>query len=377
LRLLWVPGYRPTVLYGGRAIRNEVRGVVGTLLRAICVAVALLPAAGAFPAAGDDGPPHVDSAAVRPSRTTLRPLDLPELAPKVAPGRSGREVVLLVAGIGSSSSDRTWDALIGRLRADPRYEVRRFGADPEHPYDTVGRLSDNADALTAEVRELATRYGTVHLIAHSMGGAVVDTALARGLSASDGVRTYIALAAPHDGSTAARYAQVVAQMAGDARPEARAIASIVQGRDIAGPATEDLARLRLGATAAGIARLDLRMASDVAVIERDAAVPGVDARVLLPRGAGEWLDGHGAITSDPRALDLVTTTVARRAAPSDMRGVEIAQAARTSRIADAVMPWALGLAAVCLIAACWALRRRRLPFVRTWANARNAGLARP
>jgi len=350
--------------------------VLGTLLRAICVAVALLPAAGAFPAAGDDGPPRTDSATVRPSRTTLRPLDLPELASPVAPRQSDREVVLLVAGIGSTSSDGTWDALIARLRTDPRYEIRRFGADPEHPYDTVGRLADNADALTAEVRQLASRYRAVHLVAHSMGGAVVDTAFARGLSANDGVQTYIALAAPHDGSTTARVAQVVARVAGDGEPEARAIGSLVQGRDIAGPATADLARLHAGPRAVGVARLDLRMASDIVVIARDAADPGVETRVLLPQGAGEWVDGHGAITRDPRALDLVTTTLARRAAPPDLRGAEIAQAARTSRIADAVMPWALALIGVCLLAACWSLRRHRLPFVRTWVNARNARLAR-
>lgn len=351
--------------------------MLGTLLRAICVAAALLPAAGAFPAAGDDGPPRLDSATVRPSRTTLRPVELPELAPPAARPQSDREVVILVAGIGSRSSDGTWDTLIGRLRADPRYEIRRFGADPEHPYDTVGSLADNADALTAEVRELAMRYRGVHLVAHSMGGAVVDTALARGLSANDGLQSYIALAAPHDGSTVARYAQVVDRAAGDAEPEARAIGSLVQGRDIAGPAIADLARLHAGPRPAGIARLDLRMASDVTVIARDAAAPGVDARVLLPRGSDEWLDGHGAITRDPRTLDLVTATIARRAAPPDLRGAEIAEAARTSRIADAVVPWVLAIAAVCLLAGCWALRRRRLPFVRWLANARNARLARP
>jgi len=351
--------------------------VLGTLLRAICVAVALLPAAGAFPAAGDDGPPRTDGAAVRPSRTILRPTEVPELAPDPAPRPSDREVVLLVGGIGSVSSDGTWDLLIARLRTDPRYEIRRFGADLDHPYDSVGHLADSADALIGEVHLLAARYHGVHLIAHSMGGAVVDTAIARGLSADDGVQTYIALASPHDGSTAARAAQVVALVAGDAAPEARAISSLVQGRDIAGPATVDLARLHARPPVAGIARLDLRMASDITVLERDAAAPGVETRVLAPHGIGEWLDGHGAITRDPRALDLVTTTLAGRAAPPDTRGAEIAAAARTSRIADVLVPCALALLAVCLIAGCWTLRRSQLPFVRAWADARNARLGRP
>ena len=351
--------------------------MLGTFLRAICVAVALLPAAGAFPAAGDDGPPREVGAAVRPARTVLRPLELSELAPNFALRPSDKEVVVLIAGIGSAASDPTWDALIGRLRTDPRYEIRRFGADPAYPYDTLGRLPDNADALTAEVRDLATRYHGVHLVAHSMGGAVVDTAIARGLSADDGVQTYIALATPHDGSTAARFAQIVALDAGGAAPEARAIASFVQDRDITGPATVDLARLHARPAAVGIARLDLRMASDLTVIGRDAADPGVDSRILAPRGSREWLDGHGAVTRDPRALDLVTTTIARRAPPPDARGAEIADAARTSRLADAVVPWALALIAVCLLAGCWALRRSRLaPLVRIWAELRNARLGR-
>lgn len=350
--------------------------MLGTLFRAICVAVALLPAAGAFPAAGDDGPPRTESAAVRPSRTILRPLEVPELAPDVVPRQSDHEVVILIAGIGSSPSDRTWDALIARFRADARYEIRRFGADPEHPYDTGGRLTANADALTAQVRELATRYRAIHLVAHSMGGAVVDTAIARGLSADDGVQSYIALAAPHAGSTVARYAQLVARGAGDAGAEARALGSFIQGRDIAGPATADLARLQAGSPTAGIARLDLRMASDVAVIGRDANDPGIDSRILVPHGADEWIDGHGGITRDTRALDLVTTTVARRVAPPDLRGSEIAEAARTSRTLDAAVPLALALLALCLLAGCLALRRSRLPFVRPWADARNARLGR-
>jgi len=230
--------------------------------------------------------------------------------------------------------------------------------------------------LTAEVRELATRYRAVHLVAHSMGGAVVDTAIARGLSADDGVQTYIALASPHDGSTAARYAQAVARGAGDAGPEARALGAFIQGRDIAGPATADLARLQVRPPTVGITRLDLRMASDVTVIGRDANDPGIDSRILVPHGAGEWIDGHGEITRDTRALDLVTTTVARRAAPQDLRGTEIAEAARASRIADAAVPLALALLALCLLAGCWALRRARLPFVRPWADARNARLGR-
>ena len=119
------------------------------------------------------------------------------------------------------------------------------------------------------------------------------------------------------------------------------------------------------------------MASDVTVLQRDAADPGVDTRILAPRGAGEWLDGHGAITSDPRALDLVMTTIARRAAPADARGAEIAEAARTSHLVDLTVPWALALIGVCLLAGCWVLRRSRfVPPVRAWVDRRVAKLVR-
>src|SRR6266542_1616997 len=172
-------------------------------IRAWCVVTALALSVlgpGALVAAGDDGPPK-PVATDRPIRTSIRPSELAEPRP-VPP--SDKIVILLVSGIGSDAHDPTFDALVSALLADPRYEVHRFGGDPAHPYDTLGSINENADQLTAQIRDLAKTHPKIEIVAHSMGGPVVDAAFRRGLSAADKVDTYIALASPHDGSTAAR-----------------------------------------------------------------------------------------------------------------------------------------------------------------------------
>src|SRR5204862_675838 len=98
-----------------------------------------------------------------------------------------------VSGVNSSAQDPTFDALQARLFDDPGYEVHRFGADPAYPYDTQGSLDQAAGNLTNEIRDLGRTHPAVHIVAHSMGGDVVDRAFALGLSASDGVATYVAL----------------------------------------------------------------------------------------------------------------------------------------------------------------------------------------
>ena len=160
-------------------------------LRAMLIALATLPAVGALVASADDGPPRRPDATGRPSGTVLRqirPLPPSGAVPDTSfsatapaafaaiPGAAAgaRELVLFVGGMSSTLDDGTFAVLAGRLAGDPRYEVRRFGADPRYPYDTRQALDPSADALIAEIRERAPMYSGVDLVTHSMGGAVAQ-----------------------------------------------------------------------------------------------------------------------------------------------------------------------------------------------------------
>lgn len=330
----------------------------------LCAIVALGLGAvgpGAIAASGDDGPAR-PSRADRPSRTVLRAFDL-DLAPVRPAAWSDRRVLLLVSGIGSAAADPTFDALIRSFAGDPAYEIHRFGADPAHPYDTLGRLADNADALTAEVRELARTHPGVDIVAHSMGGAVVDTAFQRGLSAADRVGTYVSLAAPHAGSSEARLGLGALVLAGalDFAPELRAVSAGV-AQDLGAPAVRDLARLRAAPGPVGVTRLDVRLATDLVITAPDARAPGLASRVLLPSRIAS-LDGHGGVTSDPRALALVTDTLRAGAVPPPDRAARVLDPLATAlslAVAAAAPHLYAGLAlALCCAAAALALRRRR------------------
>src|SRR6266576_319587 len=126
----------------------------------------------------------------------------------------------------------------------------------------------------------------------AMGGAVVDRAFDDGLSAKDGVRTYIAIAAPHSGADFARVPTAVLPLIGPVRDIVRAGATLV-ARDPESAAARDLATARPIAPPQGVVRLDLSLSTDGFVNRYDAIDPGVDQRVFLPASPGEFLDGHG------------------------------------------------------------------------------------
>ena len=318
-------------------------------LRALCavsVFAVVVLGPGALLAAGDDGPPRPPRAD-RPSRTVLRPSEIPELAPLRVPVPSSKEAIVLVSGINSFPQDPTFDALIAKLFDDPRYQIYRFGADPTYPYDALGDLDVNARSLRDEVREIGATHPAVHLIAHSMGGAVADRAFAAGLSAHDGVATYIALAAPHNGSTTLAAAGAALQLAGDASLEVRAAFS--SKLDPGSDAARGLAHTRPLPPPLGVTRLDLRMSTDWTVTARDARDPGVESRVLIPSNVRDIADGHGGITRDPEALRLITSTIEARAVPADRRGV--AEQETAERQSDAAGALATGILIAALAAA--------------------------
>jgi hypothetical protein len=295
-------------------------------------------------ASADDGP----------SRTVGRATELP-------PRRdTPKELVMLVGGLGSSASDATWDALIARYRDDPRFEVRRFGADPLYRYDTLGEISGNAVRLRDEIRSLSPRYTAVHLVTHSMGGAVADRAFAEGLSGRDGVRTYIALAAPHNGATAARVAQTSFALAGDESIELRAATSGIM-HDPATAAVRDLAARPTAIPAVGFARLDLRLATDLLVLGPDHYVRGVESRTYLPSSFAT-IEGHGGILRDPAVVDLITTTIATGAPPPDRRGALLRDAtAMAGRTVDELAALLMLGAAAAALTLAHALRIARYP----------------
>ena len=319
-------------------------------LRALCAvsvfAVAVL-GPGALLAAGDDGPPRPPRAD-RPTRTVLRPLEAPELAPLRLPVPSAKEAIILVSGINSFPQDPTFDALIAKLWNDPRYQIYRFGADPIFPYDALGDLDASARSLRDEIRTIGETHPAVHVIAHSMGGAVADRAFAAGLSARDGVATYIALAAPHNGSATLAASGSALALAGDRSLEVRAVFS--PKLDPGSDAARGLARTRPLPPPAGVTRLDLRMSTDWTVTAHDAKDPGVDSRVLIPSGLRDIVDGHGGVTRDPDALRLITSTIEARAAPADRRGVEVKMAAESQSDAAGMLAAAFAIVA-CVAAA--------------------------
>jgi len=294
-----------------------------TLLGALALALPLVGATTSLVALADE----------RPRSTVTRPVDGPK-----------KELILLVGGLDSEPSDKTWDPVVMRFLNDPRYEIRRFGAMETHPYRTDGSLDRNAAELVAEVRELSPRYSGVHLVSHSMGGAVVDHAFAQGLSPTDGVRTYVALAAPHSGATAAMAGQALVAASGPNAAEVRALYAAVR-HDPGSDAARDLARIAPPAAPAGVTRLDLRLANDIIVLSGDASSPGVSTRSLLPEGPGEWRDGHGGIVGDPRALDLVAATISDGHAPPDDRSRELLQEADAMNLLFTVV---LVLGCICI-----------------------------
>lgn len=299
----------------------RVRALIGATLVAFAGLQAL-----ALVASADEDPPlrPVDAGPpLRPPLTVLRAAVTAPPAPMssvVALGSVGgpkRELVVLVGGLGSASDDETFKAFRERLAKESAYDVVRFGQDLG-TYDTLGGVDANAERLRDSVRSASTGYDGVHIVTHSMGGVVADRAFALGLSASDGVTTYVAWAAPHDGAHAAQAMQTALAVSGPARADTRAFTT-AYFRDPDSAAVRDLARADPSGPQPGVVRLDLRLATDALVSSSDARDPGVASRVLLPTSIGE-LEGHGGILNSEQAFDLTLTTIKSRAVPRDERG---------------------------------------------------------
>lgn len=298
---------------------------LGAIFRGTVLVLAFVSTLG-FAASADDGPPPNPSAI---PVTELRPSDIhaapvPTMAPGAdpliaippAPARQ-KELVLFVGGYGSRLDDGAFDDLAARFSPD-RYVVRRLGDDPRFPYDTYGDVDTNARALTDEIRAVGGDYSAVNIVSHSMGGVVTDRALATGLSAGDGVRTFVAIAGPHSGADYARAPAFLLPIIGPVEDIVRAV-GVAAARDPASEAVRDLAVARPIRPPAGVARVDASLATDGLVNQFDARDPGVPQRLFLPGTLREAIDGHGGSLVNREIADLVVETVRAHEVPPDRR----------------------------------------------------------
>lgn len=348
----------------------RVRALIGATL----LGWALLPALALVASADEDPPlPSRDAGPpLRPPLTVLRAAVTAPPAPTqsvVAPGTLAppkRELIVLVGGLGSDKrpADNPFERLQERVPSGT-FDVMRFGHD-FGVYKTYDSIDENALHLRDGIRSVSGGYDAVHIVTHSLGGNVADRAFALGLSASDGVTTYVAWSAPHDGAQGARVALAALTLSGRARADTRDVAVALDLHDPESAAVHDLARIRAAAPPTGIVRLDLRLATDAVVSSRDARDPGVDARVLLPIWPWEW-EGHGGILQNDQALDLTLATIKQKAVPADDRGIVLraASQAMSERISQSVDEYAgvalMGLSlAIVLIGGFRALVRRTL-----------------
>ncbi len=267
-------------------------------------------AAASHIASADDGSPSA-SPSPRPPFVVLRPFAEPT-GPITAVGGRVPEIVLLVGGFGSDNGDDAFGELTASLVSNGLV-VRRFGADDSFRYDTLGSIDQSADTLCAAVRSAAREYAAVSIVAHSMGGVVVDRAMSRCMTGGE-VATYVAWSSPHAGSSVARRGQDALALAGDARSDlAGLLAGLGPSLDTA--AARDLASPPARTPVPGPVRLDLREATDLLVPSRDARDGAVTQRTLLGS-----LEGHGGILTDDRAIELTERTILERRVPPDDRG---------------------------------------------------------
>lgn len=341
----------------------RLRALIGATL----LAGATLPAL-ALAASADEGPPlrPVDAGPrLRPPLTVLRGIERATPAPAVAPETKKKELIVLVGGYASGFDAHVFDAFRTRIEQEGGYDVVRFGQDLG-TYDTLGAVDANATQLRDSIRSVSTSYDAVHIVTHSMGGVVADRAFGLGLSANDGVSTYVAWAAPHDGAHAAQALQTTLSLSGPAREDTRSFTT-AYFRDPDSAAVRDMARLRAPAPPAGVVRLDLRLATDALVSSADARDPGVASRVLLPRSFGE-LEGHGGILKSDEALDLTIATIRTKAVPADDRGLALRTASDlTASSFDYQAGLALaGVCGLCLLGGFSGLVRRSLRRALPW-----------
>ena len=267
------------------------------------IALALLPALGSSVSAdrgcGGSG---------KPPCTILRHVD--EASPPERSGGWGQDCIVIVGGLGSptdGSDAPFFTHVLGDLTNSIDHRLIRFGVD-RGSYDTRGALSRSGAALRSVLRGIARDCDAIHLLAHSMGGVVVDRALSKVEPERYGISTYVALASPHNGATLARAVSAVA----------RAAEAVGLG-DPAAEAVDDLARMQAPRRMPRVEHVRVRISTDPVVLYRDVFDRRADVRELDPASLTA-IEGHGGIVRDHRVQELVRETIRRGRVPAERRG---------------------------------------------------------
>ncbi len=280
-------------------------------------------------AAADGG--ACDGARDRPACTILRPVHGP---PARSASHASPECVVIVGGLGSATDNTDegfFRAVLGEIADDVRFRMIRFGVD-EGSYRTTGDLSRNGEELRSVIGHASDECEAVHVLAHSMGGVVADRALSKGVAASHGIATYVALASPHNGANGARAIRPAIEADALFAAGARLAAGATGMHDPTSEAVRDLARTRAPLPVRAEAAVRLRVVTDAIVIRRDVFDRRVDVREYMPRSMAE-LEGHEQIVHHPLAQQVVRGTIATRRALAEARSAEEVREAELASVA--------------------------------------------
>ena len=260
------------------------------------------------------GPASADCGdAGRPACTLLRPEPAPSRV-TTDPG-NGEKCVLMVGGLASPTdgSDEIFFAtVLGDLVWNVDRRHIRFGLDVGE-YDTEGAISRSSAELGRAIRAISPGCASIHVLAHSMGGLVVDRALSKIDPNAHGVATYVAMASPHNGATAARALRAAVAL----DPIVADAAAVLGAPDLRSDAVRDLAAAR---PPRRLPRVDqhvrLRMTTDEIVYRADNFDRRVDVREFAPDPLSprEWL-GHGGIVHNEDVQRIVRETIASGCVP--------------------------------------------------------------
>jgi PGAP1-like protein len=285
-------------------------------------------------ASSASGDGRVCGAFTHPACTILR-------APSPAsrpPAFDGPECIVLVGGLGSltASDDRFFDPLLEDLREEGGYRFIRFGLDPDtlgHRFDPYGAISENALSLRALVVDASRECRSIHVVAHSMGGAVADRAFSMDMAEMGAVATYLPLSSPHNGAFGARAVRLGVGLDETYASVTSSVAQRLRLHDPTKPAVRDLALIH-APLPPRVPTVRQRLVSDLVVIRRDVVDRRADVREYLA-ASPDQLEGHGGVVRNERVRHVVESTIrAHAVAPEERSVAEVKAAELASRLVD-------------------------------------------